>query len=346
MQAFRLLDDGPALVTDTPVPEPTEGQVLVKIAGAGACHSDLHVIEAVKTGKSWFAPPFTLGHENTGWVAAVGPGVRTVELGEPVAVYCAWGCGRCRACLMSSESYCENAELLRSGGLGTDGGMANYMLVPAPKYLVALGNLEPHDAAPLSDAGLTPYHAIKQSLPLLTPDATTVVLGIGGLGHMAIQILRAVSSAQIIALDVDDAKLARARELGADLTLRSDPSAREKIRDHLRGRAVDVVFDFVGVQASIDLGRKLVRADGDFNIVGLGGGTMPYAQGKIAWGARVSTPFYGSIAELREVIALAQRGRIHAHVTRFPIERAAEAYQLLHDGKLEGRAVICPNGLT
>jgi propanol-preferring alcohol dehydrogenase len=343
MQAFRLLEDGPALVTDAPLPEPREGQVLLKIAGSGACHSDLHVFEATKAGKSWFAPPFTIGHENTGWVEAVGPGVRNVELGEAVAVYCAWGCGRCRACVVSSENYCEYSALLRGGGLGEDGGMANYMLVPAAKYLVSLGDLEPRDAAPLSDAGLTPYHAVKYSLPLLTPDATAVVIAVGGLGHMAIQILRALTSAQIIALDVDENKLARAKELGADLTLRSDESARQKIAEHLRGRAADVVFDFVGVQASIDLGRKLVRPDGHFNIVGLGGGTMPYAQGKIAWGAHVSTPFYGSIAELREVVALAQRGRIHAHVTRFPLERAAEAYRKLHEGKFEGRAVVCPN---
>lgn len=343
MHAFRLLADGPALVTDAPVPEPGDGEVLLKIAGAGACHSDLHVFEATKNGASWFEPPFTLGHENTGWVEAVGPGVRNVHAGEAVAVYCAWGCGRCRACLTSAENYCERSSALRGGGLGEDGGMAEYMLVPAAKYLVSLGDLEPRDAAPLSDAGLTPYHAVKRSLPLLAPDATAIVLGVGGLGHMAIQILRAVTSAQIVALDVDDAKLDRARELGADFAVRSDDSARERIKERLRGRAADVVFDFVGIQATIDLGRKLVRPDGDFNIVGLGGGTMPYAQGKIAWGARVSTPFYGSIAELREVIALAQHGRIHAHVTRFPLERAAEAYRALADGTLDGRAVVCPN---
>ncbi|HVA27360.1 MAG TPA: NAD(P)-dependent alcohol dehydrogenase [Candidatus Baltobacteraceae bacterium] len=344
MHAFRLLAQGPALVTDAPVPEPREGQVLLKIAGSGACHSDLHVFEATKAGTSWFAPPFTIGHENTGWIEAVGAGVRDLRAGEAVAVYCAWGCGRCRACLISSENYCESTAVLRGGGLGEDGGMANYMLVPAAKYLVPLGELEPRDAAPLSDAGLTPYHAVKRSLSLLTPDATAIVLGAGGLGHMAIQILRALTSAQIVALDIDDAKLARARELGADITFRSDDTARDAIKQHLSGRQADIVFDFVGLQATIDLGRKLVRPDGDFSIVGLGGGTMSYAQGKIAWGARVSTPFYGSIAELREVIALAQRGRIHAHVTRYPLERAAEAYQALHDGSLDGRAVICPNG--
>jgi len=344
MHAFRLLQEGPTLVTDAPVPEPREGQVLLKIAGSGACHSDLHVFEAQKAGTSWFKPPFTVGHENTGWVEAVGAGVKNVRVGEAVAVYCAWGCGRCRACLVSSESYCANAAVLTGAGLGEDGGMANYMLVPAAKYLVPLGDLEPRDAAPLSDAGLTPYHAVKMSLPLLTPDANTVVIGVGGLGHMAIQILRAMTASQIIAVDIDEAKLARARELGADFTVRSDANARDAIKERLRGRAADVVFDFVGLQPTIDLGRKLVRPDGHFNIVGLGGGTMPYGQGKIAWGAHVSTPFYGSIVELREVIALAASGRLHAHVIRYPLERAAEAYEALHDGTLDGRAVIVPNG--
>ncbi|MDE2482476.1 MAG: NAD(P)-dependent alcohol dehydrogenase [bacterium] len=344
MHAYRLFADGPRLVDDLPITEPREGEILVKIAGAGACHSDLHVIEATAAGKSFFTPPFTLGHENTGWVEAVGPGVRNVALGEAVAIYCAWGCGRCRACLISAENYCERQALLLGGGLGRDGGMATHMIVPAARYLVPLGDLEPRDAAPLTDAGLTPYHAVKRALPLLAPDATALVVGIGGLGHMALQILRALTSARVIAVDLSEARLASARELGADQTVVADEHALERVREITHGAAVDVAFDFVGAQSTIDLARKLVRADGEMLIVGLGGGVMPYAQGKIAWGARVSTPFYGSIAELREVIALAARGRLHAHVTRFSLDRVADAYRALHDGTLDGRAVITPNG--
>jgi alcohol dehydrogenase, propanol-preferring len=344
MLAYRLLADGPQLVTGVPVPEPRFGEILIKVAGAGACHSDLHVFDAVAQGNSWFTPPFTIGHENTGWVEAVGGGVESLRPGEPVAVYCAWGCGQCRSCLASSENYCEHSAVLRGGGLGEDGGMANYMIVPAAKYLVPLGALEPRDAAPLTDAGITPYSAVKRSLAKLAPDACAVVIGIGGLGQMAVQILRATTAVQIVALDVDETKVARAASLGADFAVRSDESALQVVKERLRGRAADVVFDFVGIQATIDLGRKLVRPDGDFSIVGLGGGTMPFTQGKIAWGARVSTPFYGSIAELREVIALGAGGKLRASVTRYPLERAAEAYKALHDGTLDGRAVITPNG--
>ena len=117
MLAYRLFEDGPRL-SDAPVPTPGDGEVLVKIAGAGACHSDLHVIDAIAAGNSFFKPPFTLGHENTGWVEAIGPGVRGVEIGEAVAIYCAWGCGRCRMCARGSENYCMNQKVLLGGGLG------------------------------------------------------------------------------------------------------------------------------------------------------------------------------------------------------------------------------------
>ena len=333
MLAYRLFADGPRLA-EVPTPEPTGDEVLIKIAGAGVCHSDLHVIDAVAKGASWFEPPFTLGHENTGWVERIGPNVRGVNVGDAVAVYCAWGCGTCRSCKTSAENYCDNLRTMHGGGLGKDGGMATHMLVPASRYVVPIGSLDPIDAAPLTDAGLTSYAAVKRSLPLLTPDATAAVFGIGGLGHMALQVLHALTSARLIAVDTNEARLATARELGAHETYAS--------ADALKGRQVDVVFDFVGAQATIDAGRKLVRPNGDFNIVGLGGGTMPFAPGKIAWGARVSMPFYGSIAELRETLALAANGHLRAHTQRFKLEKAAEAYAALHSGSIEGRAVITP----
>jgi propanol-preferring alcohol dehydrogenase len=344
MLAYRLFDDGPRLVNDAPVPAPGDGEVLVKIAGAGACHSDLHVIQSIAAGNSFFKPPFTLGHENTGWVEAVGPGVRGFRAGDPVAIYCAWGCGACRMCVAGNENYCMNSKLLLGGGLGKDGGMATHMLVPATKYLIPLGDLEPRDAAPLTDAGLTPYHAVNRSRALLTPDATCVVIAVGGLGHMALQILRATTAVRIIALDVSDQKLATAKELGADVVIRSDENALAATLEAMGGVGADVVFDFVGLQSTADLARKLVRPGGDCTIVGLGGSVLQYGQGRIPWGARVMTPFYGSIGELRELIALAARGHVRAHVTRYTLDRVEDAYKAMHDGTLDGRAVICPNG--
>jgi propanol-preferring alcohol dehydrogenase len=207
MKAVRFLEVGrPAEIVDLPKPTPAPGEVLVRIAGAGVCHSDLHVLDE----GIGIAGPFTLGHENAGWIAALGEGVTGWKEGDPVAVYGPWGCGACHTCQTSAENYCERHATIPTygGGLGSDGGMAEYMIVPSARLLVPLGRLDPVTTAPLSDAALTPYHAIKTALPLLTPDATVLVLGVGGLGHMAVQILRALTPARLIAGDIDDVKLA------------------------------------------------------------------------------------------------------------------------------------------
>ena len=217
MKAYQLVEwRQPPELREVDVPEPGPGEVLIKVGGAGACHSDLHVMEW-PAGFLPYELPFTLGHENAGWVEAVGPGVKRLDVGEAVAVYGPWGCGRCRPCRMTLETLCEHASEFRAagGGLGRDGGMAEYMLVPDARLLVPLGDLDPRDAAPLSDAALTPYHAIKLALAKLVPGSSAVVIGVGGLGHMAVQLLRALSPARVIATDIDRGQArARARAWG------------------------------------------------------------------------------------------------------------------------------------
>ena len=248
MKAVRFLEVGrPAEIVDLPKPTPAPGEVLVRIAGAGVCHSDLHVLDE----GIGIAGPFTLGHENAGWIAALGEGVTGWKEGDPVAVYGPWGCGACHTCQTSAENYCERHATIPTygGGLGSDGGMAEYMIVPSARLLVPLGRLDPVTTAPLSDAALTPYHAIKTALPLLTPDATVLVLGVGGLGHMAVQILRALTPARLIAGDIDDVKLSHARELGATHTINTrEKTATEEIRDLVGQRGVTVALDFVGAR--------------------------------------------------------------------------------------------------
>jgi propanol-preferring alcohol dehydrogenase len=344
MKAYQLTAwQQPPELRDVAVPEPGPGEVLLKIGGAGACHSDLHVMEWPE-GTLPYALPFTLGHENAGWVEAVGAGAEGFAEGDAVAVYGPWGCGRCRACRQSKENYCERAGEIGAagGGLGRDGGMAEYMLVPSTRLLVPLGDLDPREAAPLTDAGLTPYHAIKRSLHRLTPGSTAVVIGVGGLGHMAVQILRALSAARIVAVDLDEAKLAIAREAGADETVRSDESAGDAIRELTRGLGAELVLDVVGVEATLALAAACARVEGDLTIVGLGGGTLPVAFGRLGWEVSVAIPYWGSIVELLEVLELARQGAIRAHVEHFPLERVDDAYARLRDGRLEGRAVIVP----
>jgi propanol-preferring alcohol dehydrogenase len=343
MQAIRFAGVGrPAQIEDVPLPSPGPGQVVIKIGGAGVCHSDLHVMEE----DLGFKPPFTLGHENAGWVSALGDGVTAFREGDAVAVYGPWGCGRCHACQLSMENYCENWASVDGfgGGLGLDGGMAEYMLVPSARLLVPLGDLSPAKAAPLSDAALTPYHAIKRALSHLNGDSTVVVLGVGGLGHMAIQLLRVLAPVRIVAADVDDDKLQHAKTLGADhiVNNRSASEAAERIREITGPRGAGLVLDCVGVQPTLDLGAQLLGRNSVWTIVGLGGGRHDFRHGSTPYGTSVSIPYWGSRVELMEVIAMARDGRIHAEITEFPLTDAVDVYARLKAGQITGRAVLVP----
>jgi propanol-preferring alcohol dehydrogenase len=317
----------------------------VKIGAAGACHSDLHLVHAPAEALEAFPVPFTLGHENAGWVKATGPGVHGWEPGEPVAIYGIVGCGRCQACLAGRDNECR---IVPAGGigLGRDGGMASYVSVPA-QQLVAIGDLDVTQAAPLTDAGLTPYHAIVVSRDALGPGSTCVVIGVGGLGHMAVQILAAITATRIIAVDVEERQLALAKEVGADETVRSDADAAAAIRELVGPPpgGADVVIDCVSVDPTLRLGAEVVSTGGWLMLVGLGGGTLPLAVGlapTIPLETRLVIPFWGTRAELVEVIALAREGLISAHVERFGLSDAATAYERLERGQLRGRAVVIP----
>jgi propanol-preferring alcohol dehydrogenase len=293
-----------------------------------------------------FKPPFTLGHENAGWIAELGGGITGFKEGDAVAIYGPWGCGRCHACQLSMENYCENWAQISGfgGGLGLDGGMAEYMLVPAARLLVPLGDLSPAKAAPLSDAALTPYHAIKRALPSLNADSTVVVIGVGGLGHMAIQLLRVLAPMRIIAADVDDKKLEQAKALGAHdvINNRNAREAAEQIQKITGPRGAGLVLDCVGVQPTIDLGAKLLGRNSVWTIAGLGGGHHDFHHGSTPYGSLVSIPYWGSRVELIEVIAMARNGSIHAETTEFPLEQAVGVYEKLKAGQITGRAVLTP----
>jgi len=344
MKALRLTawQRPPALV-DIPTPEPKAGEVLIKIAGAGACHSDLHVMEWPAGQLPWQLP-FTLGHENAGWVETLGAGVSGYSRGDAVLVYGPWGCGRCHACSEGRENYCErSAELgVAGGGLGRDGGMAEYMIVPSARWLVPLGKLEALTAAPLADAALTPYHAIAQALPRLDPTSTAVIIGAGGLGQMAIALLRALSAVRIIVVDKAATKRARAERLGADLALGADATTAKKIRDATAGKGAGLVLDVVGAEATLALGAALLAPEGTLTIVGLAMGTLPVSFFSIPYGATVRTSYWGTLPELHEVVALATAHRIAPEVETFPLARGLEVYERLRAGKILGRAVLVP----
>lgn len=346
MRALRLTAYGePPSLEEVATPEPGPGQVLVKIAGAGACHSDLHLMDwSAQEAPPIIQPPFTLGHENTGTIAALGAGVSGWAEGDAVAVYGPWGCGRCRPCRLSEENLCERTGELdgMGGGLGLDGGMADYELVPDQRLLVPLGGLDPVQAAPLTDAGLTPYHAIKAALPLLVPGSTAVAIGVGGLGHMAVQILRELSPARIVAVDTSPEKLAHAKRLGADETFLADAGAAPSIRELTGGIGAELVVDLVGAQPTVELAAAIVRSGGHISVVGIGGGSVPAGNGFLPYDATIAGPYWGSAVELREVLALARAGRLKADVEVFGLDDVMSAYAKMRAGELVGRAVIVP----
>ena len=335
MRAFRLTDHGPALC-ELAQPVPRRDEVLVQVTAAGVCQSDLHVIDHPDPR---YPVPFTLGHEIAGRVAATGPSATSVGIGEPVVVYGPWGCGRCRRCAAGQDNYCDRrGELTWAGtGLGRDGGMAGHVLVPSGRLLVHAGDLDPAQAAPLADAGLTPYHAIAGCQ--LAEGSTALVIGVGGLGHVAVRILLAVPAARVWAVDVRESALELAE--GAETMLvRADTAAT--LRSATGG--LDAVFDFVGSETSLGLAAAVLRPGGQLVIVGSGGGRLTISKpGSLPPGTRVWSPYWGTRADLTEVIDLARTGRLRVAVERFPLSAAGEVLDRLRAGRIHGRAVLIPD---
>ncbi|WP_326763938.1 NAD(P)-dependent alcohol dehydrogenase [Streptomyces sp. NBC_01591] len=341
---YRTVGAAPEVVT-VPDPEPGPGQVMLKVTAAGVCHSDIAVMSRPAE-QIPFPLPLTLGHEGVGTVAALGDGVSGLSVGESVAVYGPWGCGTCVKCAEGKENYCLRAKELgiTPPGLGSPGAMAEYMIVDDPRHLLPLGDLDPVQAVPLTDAGLTPYHAIKRSLPKLVPGATAVVIGTGGLGHVAIQLLRAMTAVRVIALDVTEDKLALARAVGAHETVLSDKDAAAKVRELTGGVGAQVILDFVGAPPTVATAGAAAAIDSDVTIVGIGGGALPVGFGSLPYNTTVTSPYWGSRSELAEVLDLAHAGSVEVHVETYTLDEAPLAYERLHHGKINGRAVILPNG--
>jgi len=346
MRALRLIAwQQPPVVLDVPDPEPRGTEVLVRVGGAGLCHSDLHLVHDFTAELAPFPVPFTLGHENAGWVAAVGPDVRGLALGTAVAVYGHWGCGSCPRCLTGLENHCHGrrTQPASGGGVGRDGGMAELMLVPHPRLLLPLDGLTPVEAAPLTDAGLTAYHAVVRSRHLLTEEAVVLVIGVGGLGHLALQVLRALSPGSTV-LAVDRRPSARADALrhGASHSLAFDDTTAAQVRDLTVGRGVELVLDFVGSSETMQLGMSSAAAFGHVTVVGIAGGTYRFSSLLAPQEVSLSTTYWGSRPELKEVLALATRGALKADIETVTLDAAPRALERLAAGEVRGRAVIIP----
>jgi propanol-preferring alcohol dehydrogenase len=342
MRAYRLMRSGRADVVDLPRPEPGPGEVLLRVLAAGVCRTDVALLRG---GGDGLELPVTLGHEIVGEVIALGEGVAAPQRAAVVAVYELLGCARCVACAGGRDNVCREVS---PGAIGItrDGGMADHVVVPA-RNLVALGDVDPVHAAPLTDAGMTALHAVERGRPLLEPGATAVVVGIGGLGHLAVQFLRATSDARVIAVDVDRAHLDFAVEIGADDGVLSGPNAAAGILGANGGGNVDVVFDFVGAQQTLDLAAEVTGRGGAIVVTGGGGGRLSIEARMGAGGApdrevAMVHTFGGTRDDLVRALALAEDGRVRTHVEAHNLASAGRVLAELDAGKVLGRAVLVP----
>ena len=340
MLAVRTYAAGePLRLEDVPIPVPAGSEVLVRVAGAGVCHTDLHV---ARTDRLRVQRPVTLGHEIAGWVHAAAPGAegllkrQKVGAGDAVAVFGGWGCGECRECRRGAEQRCEQG---LSPGFQVDGGYAEYVLVPHPRHLVALGKLDPVEAAPLADAGVTPFRAVRRAGPWLDPGARVLLIGMGGLGQFALQYLRRLPELRVGVLEIDPEKLGIADVLGADVGFLA--GGEELISAGLAGPA-DVVFDFVGSNETLALAMGHVARGGLVSLVGEAGGEVSFGFHTSPDEAWLTTTSWGSPDDLRDVVQLARRGRLRWTVDRMPLREAQAAHDRLANGEVPGRLVLVP----
>lgn len=353
MDAFRLLAWGePPRTVRVDVPRPRGEEVLLAVEAAGLCHSDLNLIGA-PPGAMGFTVPFTLGHEVVGRVAALGPDADP-SLHGTYAVHGVWACGDCRACRRGNGNSCAALTDAIGPGIGRDGGLAEYVLVPSARHLVAATGVAPVDLAPLTDAGLTTFHALAPHRGRLR-GAVAVVVGIGGLGHLALQLLASEGLELLVAVDPRPGAQALALELGADVALADVSDITAAVRAALAARGVrpapaevaggvDLVIDLVGNQSTLDAAPSLLVPGGDYVVVGSGGGVARVAKGA-PWprGFTVSAPFWGTHADLVEVVRLASEGVLHAETETFDLAHVEAAYARLAAGEVHGRAVVTPS---
>jgi len=330
----------PPRVDDVTEPEASgPDDVVVRIGGAGLCRTDLHIIDG------WFADaipadlPLVLGHENAGWVHAVGPAVEHLAVGDPVICHPNLTCGVCRPCRVGDDMRCASGPSLP--GLMCAGGMAELFKTRARAVVKLPPGAVPAEVAALADAGLSAYHAVRKAVPDLGPGTSAVVVGAGGLGHIGIQCLKAMTPASVIATDTSEEALKLALTWGADHEVRADGEQAQRVRD-LTGVGADAVFDFVGEDATIGDSVSMLRPGGTYYLVGYGGTvtlpTMAMVLGEIT----VAANLIGTYADLADLVTLADQGKVVLHASRYPLAAAGDAIDDLRHNRIRGRAVLVP----
>ncbi len=324
------------------VPEPSvKGplDVVVKIGGAGVCRTDLHIIEGQWAEAMAPTLPYTIGHENAGWVHEIGSAVTNVQVGDTVILHPTPTCGLCPACRAGNDMHCEASTF---PGLDSDGGMAEYLLTSARACVKLDPATQPKDVAALADAGITAYHAVRKALPHLYPGTTCVLIGAGGLGHIGIQCLAALTATTIIVVDRNPDALKLAEQLGADHTVVADGNQVQAVQDLTGGKGAHVVLDFVAEQGAEQDGFAMTAPAGSYFVIGYGGQLQIPTLDIISTERNIIGNIVGTYNDLAELMALAQAGKVTLHTRTYPLEAAVEAVADLDAGRVRGRAILVP----
>ena len=341
MKAVRLhhYDERP-VVEEVPDPRITgPHDVIVRIGGAGLCRTDLHIIEGQWKEKSGVRLPYIQGHENAGWVHEVGPAVDNVAVGDTVIVHPLITCGFCRACRAGDDMHCTNSAF---PGINTDGGFATFLKTGARAVVKLDPGLAPKDVAALADAGLTAYHAVRKARAILYPGTRAVVIGAGGLGHIGIQCLKALTPAEVIVVDRSEAALDLARSWGADYTVLVDGNQVARVKELTDGHGAEAVIDFVGEGGAIEDGVAMLRRAGSYYVIGYGGRLNVPTIDVISTEINFVGNLVGTYNDLAELMTLAAQGKVALHTSTYPLDAANDAIGDLDAGRLQGRGILIP----
>jgi len=343
MKAARLHAYHDALKLESIAEPKLDGpfDVIVRIGAAGLCRTDLHIQEGQWAEKSEVVLPYTPGHENAGWVQEIGSGVTNVTVGDTVIVHPFISCGLCLPCRVGDDMHCLNGSF---PGINRDGGFADLLQTSARSVVKLDPSLEPKDIAALADAGLTAIHAIKKAIPVLTAGTRAVVIGAGGLGHIGIQCLKALTPAEIIVIDPSEPALALAGEMGADHTVTVDGSHVDTVKQMTDGLGAEAIIDFVGEKGAIEDGIAMVRDGGFYYVIGYGENidipTIDVISREISFIGNL----VGTYADLQELMTLTAQGKVSLHTSTYPLDAINDAMADLDDGRLQGRGILIPAG--
>jgi NAD+-dependent secondary alcohol dehydrogenase Adh1 len=314
--------------------------VIVRMGAAGLCRTDLHIQEGQWAEKSQVVLPYTPGHENAGWIHEIGSGVTNVEVGDTVIVHPFIACGLCGPCRRGNDMHCLNGSF---PGINRDGGFANFLQTSARSVVKLAPTLEPKDIAALADAGLTAIHAVKKAIPVLEPGTTAVVIGAGGLGHIGIQCLKAMTSAQIIVVDPSEQALALAGELGADHTVKVEGGEHvDTVKEMTDGLGAEAIIDFVGEKGAIEDGIAMVRDGGFYYVIGYGENINIPTIDVISREISFIGNLVGTYADLEELMTLTAQGQVTLHTSTYPLDAINDAMADLDGGRLQGRGILIP----